>query len=60
MAEQWEVQALGRPLQERGFGPAERPGRPAVSLMRSQQTELGVRELKEPALLHPNTQHTSN
>lgn len=31
-----------------------------MSVMRSQQTGLGMSELKEPALLHSDTRHTSN
>ena len=41
-------------------GLRRRPGRPGVSLMRSQQTGLGMSELKDPALLHPDARHTSN
>lgn len=45
------------PWQERGSGWGGRSGWPEVSLMRFQQTGLGVSELKRLAPLHPDDQH---
>lgn len=57
-AGKWEMQILGLGREEALAG--RETWKAKVSLMRSQQTGLGMDELRESALLCPGAQHTSN